>query len=74
MFPFSVGKDVSLLPGATSAVMTLQLDEEEGYYTLGDVAMDTAISILSITITSARRLSQVCILCCHGNHYYDIGY
>ena len=58
-----VGKDISLLPGAANAVMTLQLDEEQGYYTLGEVTMDTAISILSITITSARRLSQVCICC-----------
>ena len=39
--------------------MTLQLDEQKGYYTLGEVTMDTAISILSVTITSARRLSQV---------------
>lgn len=54
-----VGKDTSLLQGATNATMTLQLDEEQGYYTLGDVTMDTAISILSVTITSARRLSQV---------------
>ena len=39
--------------------MTLQLDEEQGYYTLGEVTMDTAVYILSVTITSARRLSQV---------------
>ena len=49
-----------LLPGATNAIMTLQLDEQQGYYTLGEVTMDTIVNILSVTITSARRLSQVC--------------
>ena len=46
--------------------MTLQLDEEQGYYTLGEVTMDTAINVLSVTITSARRLSQVYV-CCYSN-------
>ena len=68
MLIINVGKDISLLPRATNAVMTLQLDEEQGYYLLGEVTVDTAISILSVTITSARRLSQVCI-CCYGNNY-----
>lgn len=49
--------------------MTLQLDEEQGYYTLGEVTMDTAIYILSVTISSARRLSQVYIyICYYSNH------
>ena len=46
-----------MLPGAT--MMTLELDEEQGYYTLGHVTMDTPVYVLSVTITSASRLSQV---------------
>lgn len=67
---FTVGKDNSVSLGVTNAMMTLQLDEEQGYYTLGEVTMDTAVYILSVTITSARRLSQVCVhLCYYGNHH-----
>ena len=50
------------LPGATT--MTLELDEEQGYYTLGHVTMDTSVYVLSVTITSASRLSQVCLSVC----------
>ena len=51
-----------MLPGAT--MMTLELDEEQGYYTLGHVTVDTPVYVLSVTITSASRLSQVRLYVC----------
>ena len=62
MTAITIGKKVSMLPGTT--MMTLELDEEQGYYTLGHVTLDTPVYVLSVTIMSASRLSQVCPSVC----------
>jgi len=66
----AIEKDISLLPGAT--MMTLELDEEQGYYTLGHVTMDTPIYVLSVTIMSASGLSQVCPSMCQCFAYHFV--